>query len=86
MMWVVSQVTVMSSFAASAKLGRNSYSRVSPGYPMAVHPCAVPYGTFVVGHHGLQKTLVVNVFLVNSLRCLVCLQTLATCKVFRLRP
>ena len=32
---------------------------------MAVHTCAVPYGTVLVGRRGLQMTLVVIVFLVK---------------------
>ena len=75
---------VTSSFAAGAKAWLTSFSREILSYPRAVHPFAIPYGTFLVGHRGLQKTLVVNVFLVNLFRCLVCLQTLATRRVFGL--
>ena len=52
-------------FAAGAKAWSVSCSRVSPDQPMAVHTCAVPYGTILVGHCGLQITLVVIDLLVS---------------------
>ena len=67
-------------------MGLASYLRIRPGQPMAVHTCAVPYGTVSVGRRGLQITLVVVVSWLACLVCLVCLTNPCYSQGFWLMP